>query len=211
VAESTKDTSLESFINDPTPDQHLIRAIRDLRTLIERFAGEKSLSDLFARLREVALDVRQDQDVNAWVQSFFAHTRKSLQDPDYYGSEESKRKFDELRTEWKQLLQSDTEKGKKWKSDVTALRTEIRSYRAAIDEDRDLQRLREAHKVFADKLESGVIGTAQQGAQLALNQAAWFWQDLFRVYTPRLLGSLKDIPIPRYVSLLFLILCSGRF
>jgi len=33
----------------------------------------------------------------------------------------------------------------------------------------------------------------------ALDQATWFWQDLFRVYLPKVLSKLKDIPIPRYV------------
>ncbi|KAF4622165.1 hypothetical protein D9613_009116 [Agrocybe pediades] len=31
----------------------------------------------------------------------------------------------------------------------------------------------------------------------ALEQATWFWQDLFRVYLPKIIGKLKDIPIPR--------------
>ena len=50
------DTSLESFIDDPTDDQHLIKAVRGVRAFIERNADGKSLDDFFGAL--LALDTR---------------------------------------------------------------------------------------------------------------------------------------------------------
>ena len=43
------------------------------------------------------------------------------------------------------------------------------------------------------------FGTAAAaGAQKALDQPVWMWQDMFNAYLPRLLSVIKDIPIPRY-------------
>ena len=35
------------------------------------------------------------------------------------------------------------------------------------------------------------------GIQAVLEQVSWFWQDLFKVYVPKVLGMMRDLPIPR--------------
>ena len=40
----------------------------------------------------------------------------------------------------------------------------------------------------------------ESGLKTAVDQATWFWQDLFKIYIPNLLSKMKDVPIPRYVA-----------
>ena len=42
-----RSNSLSSFVDDPTPEQHLHKALDGVQKLLERFAGDKSLNDLF--------------------------------------------------------------------------------------------------------------------------------------------------------------------
>ena len=48
---AAQSTSLESFVNDPTPEKHLIYAIRYINKLAQNIAGGKSLDDLHSALR----------------------------------------------------------------------------------------------------------------------------------------------------------------
>jgi hypothetical protein len=98
---------------------------------------------------------------------------------------------------WKQLLDHDSDAGRKWKEDVQALKDELREFQQAIARDADLQRVRKAHATFGKDLAQSVGSGGQISMQFALDQASWFWQDVFNVYASRLLHVIKDIPIPR--------------
>lgn len=189
--------SLDDFIEDPTEEKHLHKAIRDLRGLIERFAGGKSMDDLLSCVRACALDVRRDPELKAWFTEFFTHARRSLDDPKYSGSQEAKDKHQELGKRWKELLSKDSDKGRQWKNDLSALRREMRAYRQHIERDPDVHRVRQAHDRFQENMKQGVTSGAQIGLQTLVEQSPWFWQDLFNVYAQRILHVVKDIPIPR--------------
>ncbi|KAG1718945.1 hypothetical protein EDB19DRAFT_1898934 [Suillus lakei] len=193
-------TSLESFIDDPSNEKHVLEALRGIRTLVERAAGGKSLDDAFAKARLCAAHVRNDEDLKRWFNDFFAHVRKSLDEPGYARSEEAHHMHQQLGERWKQLLDQDSDAGRKWKEDVRALRHELRSFQQAIARDVDLQRVRKAHAAFGRELGQSVGMGAQMGMQFAIDQASWFWQDVFNVYAPRLLRVIKDIPIPSLIE-----------
>jgi hypothetical protein len=103
----------------------------------------------------------------------------------------------QLSERWKKLLNQDSDVGRKWKEDVRALRDELRDFQQAIARDADLQRVRKAHATFGKDMAQSVGIGGQIGMQFALDQASWFWQDVFNVYAPRLLRVIKDVPIPR--------------
>ncbi|KIJ60327.1 hypothetical protein HYDPIDRAFT_98881 [Hydnomerulius pinastri MD-312] len=196
AADVNQSTSLDTFIDDPTEDKHLFKALFDLRTLVERLAGGKSLDDLFAKVRLCAVDVKQDEDLKSWFNDFFTHVRKSLDTPGYARTDDAHEKHQELGQRWKELINQDSDVGRKWKEDVHGLRLELRDFQQATAKDPDLQRVRRAHAQFGQDLERG-LGGGQLGLQFALDQASWFWQDVFNVYAQRILSVLKDIPIPR--------------
>ncbi|KAG0700157.1 hypothetical protein DFH29DRAFT_933392 [Suillus ampliporus] len=197
AADVNQSTSLESFINDPSPEKHILKALRGIRTLVERAAGGKSLDDVFAQLRLCAVDIKNDEDLKRWFNDFFAHVRRSLDEAGYARSEEAHQKHQRLGERWKQLVNQDSDAGRKWKEDVRALRHELHVFQEAITRDADLQRVRKAHATFARDVIQSVGTGGQMGMQFALDQASWFWQDVFNVYAPRVLRVIKDIPIPR--------------
>jgi hypothetical protein len=155
------------------------------------------LDDVFAKARLCAVHVRNDEDLKRWFNDFFTHVRKSLDKPGYARSEEAHRMQQRLGERWKQLLDQDSDAGRKWKEDVRALKDELRAFQQAIARDADLQRVRKAHATFGKDLAQSVGSGGQIGMQFALDQASWFWQDVFNVYASRLLHVIKDIPIPR--------------
>ncbi|TFK49777.1 hypothetical protein OE88DRAFT_1662432 [Heliocybe sulcata] len=197
ASDVNKDTSLESFINDPTPEQHTIQSLRAMRTLAERLAGGKSLDDLFANLRTCLVDIRQDDDLKKWFNDFSAHVRKSLDEPGYIHSDECTDRYSELRQRWRDLMSQDSDEGRKWKADVKQFNEEWTAFNKRIDQDQDIQRIRGAWAKFGNDLEEAMLEAGSTGLQIAAAQANWFWQDIFNVYMPRVFGALKDIPIPR--------------
>ncbi|KAG2341902.1 hypothetical protein BDR05DRAFT_976774 [Suillus weaverae] len=197
AADINQSTSLESFIDDPSKEKHVLKALRGIRTLVERAAGGKSLDDVFAKVRLCAVHVRNDEDLKKWFNDFFAHVRKSLDEPGYARSEEAYHMHQRLGERWKQLLGQDSDAGRKWKEDVRALRDELHDFQQAITRDADLQRVRKAHATFGKDFSQSLGTGGQIGMQFAFDQTSWFWQDVFNVYAPRLLRVIKDIPIPR--------------
>ncbi|KAI6108327.1 hypothetical protein F5141DRAFT_1064509 [Pisolithus sp. B1] len=197
AADLDQATKLETFVDDPTEEKHLYQALYKLRVLVERLAGGKSLDDLFAYLRECALDVKQDEDIKAWFNDFFAYLRKCLEEPKYAHTDEAGKTYDHLRQRWQELLDEDSDVARKWKNDVKNLRHEVYALRQAISRDPDVVRVRRAHERLCKDLERVGATAGKAGIQFALEQGSWFWQDMFNVYVPRLLKAVKDIPIPR--------------
>ncbi|EGN98629.1 hypothetical protein SERLA73DRAFT_107695 [Serpula lacrymans var. lacrymans S7.3] len=197
AADVNQSTNLDTFIDDPTEEQHILQAIQNIRTLVERLADGKSLDDVLSKIRTCAVDVRRDEDLKSWFNEFFAYVRGSLEKPGYARSEQAHEEYKSLTRRWKELLNQESEVGQQWKQDVHALRHELRDFQHAMAKDADLQRVRKAHSKFADEVERGIVAGGQIGFQFAVDQASWFWQDIFNVYAQRILGMLKDIPIPR--------------
>ncbi|EIW84439.1 hypothetical protein CONPUDRAFT_135878 [Coniophora puteana RWD-64-598 SS2] len=189
--------SLDDFIEDPTPEKHLHNAIREMRTLIERFAGGKSLDDLLGCMRACAIDVRSDPELKSWFTEFFSHARRSLDDPKYSGSEDARQKHQELRARWKEILSEESDKGREWKEDLGALRREMRQYYERMEHDADVQRVRMAHERLQHNVQQGILSGAQISLHALVEQSPWFWQDMFNVYAQKILNVAKDIPIPR--------------
>ncbi|PFH47867.1 hypothetical protein AMATHDRAFT_151108 [Amanita thiersii Skay4041] len=187
--------TLKSFINDPTPEQHVPKAINLLRTVLERLSGVP-FDPLLDRLRTCVKSIVRDDDLRKWFNDFFALARRNLGEPGFARSDESRNARRHLRARWDSLLEKDAT----WKSDVDKLKKEIERFQDGLSSDRDVIRLREAHETLSYDIEQGLIDAsaeAQTGLQAAVEQATWFWQDIFKVYLPRFLTSLKDVPIPR--------------
>jgi hypothetical protein len=102
AAEVHQSTTLESTTNDPTPEQHVPKAIR---TFIERLAGGKSLDDLLSKVSTCAVDVKADKDLKSWFDDFFAYVRRSLNQAGYARSDVASKTYKDLR-KWLESLRS---------------------------------------------------------------------------------------------------------
>ncbi|KZT08287.1 uncharacterized protein LAESUDRAFT_697852 [Laetiporus sulphureus 93-53] len=192
-----RSTSLDTFIDDPTPEKHLVNGIRGLRTVLERLAGGESLDDLFGTVRVCGVDIQKDEELRKWCDDFLAHLRKCIDEPGHVRSDEAKETQEQLREEWKELLDTDTEQGRKWKEDIRRLKEEANVFQSAIDQDKELKRVKRAHAKLGEDIEDSLLVAGSAGLQATMDNAPWFWQDLFNVYLPKAVGMLKDIPIPR--------------
>ena len=88
------------------------------------------------------------------------------------------------------------------KAAVNDVMEESKNVESGIRNDEDLNRVREAHAKLGSDIEQGLVEAgqeAQKGMQAAVGQATWFWQDLFKVYLPRIMSKMRDIPISRSV------------
>lgn len=195
------DTSLESFIDDPTPEQHLVKAIRGVREFFERNADGKSLDDFFSALRVCGVDVQQDKKLRKATDDTLDFLRRCVDKKGYVRSGEAQKKQEELKAHWQEITSAETPEGQKWRHDYDKVTTQWKEFSVALEGGEDLARLRQAQSKLASDVESAFATAASKGAekatQVSTEQSVWLWQDVFNAYLPRILGLLKDIPIPR--------------
>lgn len=209
---AAQSTSLESFVNDPTPEKHLIHAIRCINRLAQNIAGGKSLDDLHSALSTCVIDIRNDTDLRQWFKDYIAYAKRTLENVGHNDTEEMKDTRQGLRLRWNELTDIGSDKSRKCKEDFDALRNEVREFQERMEHDKELQAIRKAHAQLGRDIEETLFDVAGHGLQTAVSGISWLWADLFNVYLPRLVCMLKSLPIPRYVSLLHLSslrLCKG--
>ncbi|KAH9987185.1 hypothetical protein BJV77DRAFT_1070649 [Russula vinacea] len=180
AAAAAESTSLESFVDDPTPEKHLIRAIRYMNQLAQSVAGGKNLDDLYSALR-----------------IYLAFARRALEHTGNNDPEEIRNTRENLRQRWNVLTDLNSDKGRKWKEDFEALRSEVLDYQERMERDKGLQAVRKAHAQLGRDIEETLVDVAAVSLQGAIGGTSWLWADLFNVYIPRFVGILKSIPIPR--------------
>ncbi|KZV75074.1 hypothetical protein PENSPDRAFT_572201 [Peniophora sp. CONT] len=190
-------TSLESFINDPTEEQHLIKALKAVRALAENVAGGKSFEPLFNSLQALVIDIRNDPDIQQWTTDFLALLKRNIETVGTVDAEETKTQRQDLRKRWRNLTSEENVQSKKWSDDVDVFRRELKVIQKRLGDDPELAKIQRAHAQFGQDLDELFIDVAATGMQSVIDKAAWAWQDLFNVYLPRAVGLLKKIPIPR--------------
>lgn len=200
AAVAAQSTSLSSFIDDPTPEKHLIHAVRCVNQLAQSIAGGKNLDDLHSALRMCIIDIHNDADLQQWFDDYLAFARRALENTGDNDSEESRNTREDLRRRWNDLTDLNSDKGRKWKDDYGALQSEVLEFQERMEQDKDLQAVRKAHAQLGRDIEECLVDVATVSLQGAVSGTSWLWTDLFNVYIPRFVGILKSLPIPRYVS-----------
>lgn len=188
---------LDAFIHDTKPDKHVSKALKQLQTLVERFANNRSLDDLLNKAKQCVIHVREDKDLQRWFQEFFQAIRKMVNDAGYMRSEELKQTKKDLRTRWKKFF---VDESSGWKMDYEVFKKELNGFELALSQDKDMKRLRDAHVQLGKAIEEGLVETgsvAKTGLEAAMDEVSWFWRDIFQVYIPRALTVMKGVPIPR--------------
>lgn len=196
---AAQSTSLESFIDDPTPEKHLIHAVRCVNQLAQSIAGGKNLDDLHSALRMCIIDIRNDTDLQQWFNDYLVFVRRTLEHTGDNDPEDIRNTREDLRRRWNVLTDLDSDKGRKWKEDYGALRSEVLEFHERMERDKDLQAVRKAHAQLGRDIEECLVDVTAVGLQGAVSGTSWLWADLFNVYIPRIVGILKSLPIPRYV------------
>ncbi|KAI9437980.1 hypothetical protein H4582DRAFT_1951823 [Lactarius indigo] len=134
AADAAQSTSLESFINDPTPEKHL---------LAENMAGGKSLEDLYSALNKCVIDIRNDKSLQQWVDDFIAYAKRTFEQVGEDDPQELRDTRQDLRQRWKELTNPE--------STLICLRNEVREFQD------HLQAVRKAHVRLGRDLEETLI------------------------------------------------------
>ena len=199
AAAAAESTSLESFIDDPTPEKHLIHAVRCVNQLAQSFAGGKNLDDLHSALRMCIINIRNDANLQQWFDDYLAFARRALEHTGDNDPEEMRNIREDLCQRWNVLTDLNSDKGRKWKEDFGALQSEGLEFQERMEQDKYLQAVRKAHAQLGRDIEECLVDVAAVSLQSAVSSTSWLWTDFFNVYIPRFVGILKSLPIPRYV------------
>ncbi|RXW22305.1 hypothetical protein EST38_g3549 [Candolleomyces aberdarensis] len=202
--------TVSNFLADTTPEQHIPKAIDLFRTFVERLSNT-SLDPFIGKFRTATGTVLRDPELKSWFEDGLGFVRRCLTDVGFAKSDQATQERRQLRTRWRTFI----EKDEKWKANIEQLKEEWSKIEKGLKEDSDLQNVQNAHQNLSRDLKSGLtqIGsevadkvadtvgaTASQGQtslEAAMEQATWFWQDLFKVYLPKAMSKMRDFPIPR--------------
>jgi hypothetical protein len=91
--DSADNTSLDAFVNDPTG--RLPKAVRQMRTFVERLAGGKSFDDILKAYYACVEDIREDKEIRAFIDEYLDFVQKNLDDQKYLYSDESRKRSEE--------------------------------------------------------------------------------------------------------------------
>jgi hypothetical protein len=212
-AAADPNATLSTFMADPTPEQHIPKALSLLREFVERLANH-SMDPLIKTLRSASASIAKDEDLKKWFDDFFALTRRALSEQDFARSDEATQKRKELRIRWRTQIEKDAT----WKDAVEKVKVKLSKFDQGMRNDKDLNAIKDANAQLGADIETGLVRVGKVagekaadaaeavteravdsagGIQAAVEQATWFWQDLFKVYLPKFLSKMKDVPIPR--------------
>ncbi|KAF9448146.1 hypothetical protein P691DRAFT_670047 [Macrolepiota fuliginosa MF-IS2] len=192
---SDPDFTLAEFIADPTPEQHVPKALEGLKTFFERISGV-DFNSLISSFRSIIAIIVNDKDLKSWFYECLGEVRRGLSEAGYARSDSAAEKRRQLQARWRSLLARDD----RWKATVDDFKQEFNKVEAGFSHDKDLIRIKKAHERFNGDVERGLVEVgheAETGLQAAIEQVTWFWQDLFKVYLPRVMSKMKHMPIPR--------------
>lgn len=187
--------TVSNFIADTTPEKHIPKAVDLLRMFIERLSGT-SLDPAVGKFRTITASIMRDPELKSWFDDALGFVRHVLTDADFVGSDQAAEERKHLRIRWRTFL----EKDEKWKGDIDLLKDEWSKVETGIRNDQDLARINKAQSSLTQHLQDGLerVGEEAQGKlEAAMEQATWFWQDLFKVYLPKAISKMRDLPIPR--------------
>ncbi|KAG7570921.1 hypothetical protein FFLO_01119 [Filobasidium floriforme] len=183
AAEEVKDKSDASIDED-----RVQQAGKDLKTFVERLAG-KSLDPVVEAGQKASEDIRGDPKLTAYFEAIEEFMDRCMNDPKYVTSQRAYRKASSLYDDGQSLIKNNPT----WKSDADKLRKEVESFFNALSHDKTSGELVDAIETFGeDSVEAGHVGWNS-----LKSEGRGLYRDAVDVILPRLVGLVKEIPVPR--------------
>ncbi|KAK4684203.1 hypothetical protein P7C73_g5994, partial [Tremellales sp. Uapishka_1] len=181
--EETKDKS-----NVDDEDEKVQQAGRDLKTFVEKVAN-KSLDDVIKASRKAADDIKNDDKLSAYFDELDKFIDRLLYQPGYVVSQRAYRKASSLYDDGQSLITENSQ----WKADAAELQKQFEGIVNGVANDGPTNKLVEALEELGDSLATaGQIGL---GSLKVDGQG--LYRDFVDVILPRLIGLVKEIPVPR--------------
>lgn len=172
---------------DGEPDQEAENAVGLLRQIVESFTGDlgpalKASSNLYKHLEN------DERFQKIWTE-FEELVDRAINDPGYVTSDKASRRFEKIYDEARSIVESNSV----WKQDANTAINEAQTLINRAANDKALIALGDAF----EKLGESTFDFAQTGVNLVGRGGGDLWKDVSQVFLPRLLGALKEVPLPR--------------
>lgn len=155
----------------------------NLRTLIERFANNTSLSDFFDSLNKIYHDADKDPELRGWFKSIDTYIRKCLREQGFIMQDESNHQWNELYDKGRYLLRE------RYRTHTDRILDEIKFIAEQFDKDPQNKALAESiQKLFKD------LGHDTDGKVVFKKHLL---KDIRDVILPGIVENVRYIPIPR--------------
>lgn len=169
------------------PNEKAEDAVSLLREIIESFTGP--LDGAFQAGDRLYKHVRDDERIQQIWSEFETLFERSINDPGYVTSNRASRQFDSLYDRSREVVESNAD----WKRDANAFADEARKLLDNAANDRALEAVGDAFEDLGDALSE----FGKTGYNLVGVDGGDLWKDVSTVFLPRILGALKQVPMPR--------------
>ncbi|GAA5865650.1 hypothetical protein JCM8547_007676, partial [Rhodosporidiobolus lusitaniae] len=134
-------------------------------------------------------DIKADERVQQVWKEFDLLIQRSIDEPSYATSSKASRRFENIYDRARAIVDSNAD----WKRDANAFATETQKLLDHAANDKALVAVGDAFEDLGDSL--ALFG--KTGYNLIGVNAGDFWHDISSVFLPRLLSTLKQVPLPR--------------
>lgn len=174
--------NVDADVNDEAKD-----AISLFRHLVEQFTGP--VDGALSAADQLHKDVKGDDRIQAIWDDFEQLFDRALNDPGYITSNKASRKFEAIYDRAREVVESNAD----WKRDANAFVGEMQKLLDHAANDRALIAVGDAFEDLGD----AVAEFGKTGYNLIGVDGGDLWKDVSTVFLPRILGTLKQIPLPR--------------
>ncbi|KAJ5814919.1 hypothetical protein N7474_006696 [Penicillium riverlandense] len=154
-----------------------------LRTLIERFANNTSLSDFFDSLNKIYSDADKDPELRGWFKNVDNYIRKCLREQGFIMEDEANRQWNELYEKGRYLLRE------RYRGHTDRIVDEIKFLAEQFEKDPQ-------NKALADSIQQLFKDLGRNtGGQVVFKQD--LLKDVGNVILPGIFDNVRYVPIPR--------------
>lgn len=169
-------------------EDKILQSGKDLRTFVERLAN-KSLDGVVAAGQKASEDIKNDPKLSEYFKAIEDFFDRCLHDGNYVTSQRAYRKASSLYDDGQSSIQSNPT----WKADASNLQKEIESFLQALANDKTSGELADAIELLGEDLaDAGKVGWGS-----LKSEGRGLYRDAVDVLLPRLIGLVKEIPVPR--------------
>ncbi|BGP20335.1 hypothetical protein JCM10213_007112 [Rhodosporidiobolus nylandii] len=187
LAKAAEESTAQLKNVDVEPDQEAKNAVSLLRSIIESFTGP--LDDALRAADALAADLKGDERVQQVWKEFDLLIDRALNDPGYITSNKASRRFENIYDRAREIVTSNAD----WKRDANAFIDESSKLLNRAAHDKALIAVGDAIEDLGDSL--ALFG--KTGVNLIGADGGDLWKDVSTVWLPRILGTIKQVPLPR--------------
>lgn len=181
----TKDVTAQSggTVRDVRSNDSVQIVEHNLRTLIERFANNTSLSDFFESLNNIYRDADRGPELRGWFSNVDTYIRKCLREQGFIMQDEATHQWNELYDEGRYLLRE------RYRNHIDRIVDETKLMADQFDKD-------PMNKAFADSIQKLFLDLGRDaGGKVVFKKH--LVKDIRDVILPGIIENVRYIPIPR--------------